>query len=181
LQSVSRALLLVGRSVAIVGFLAVLVFFYNVLRACRWDKLCARDNSEPVVDTPYINELRKGCRSERSRASGFVQKSNPALFSFVVSRSPRSINSDRVIDPFPLEEDGFMPQAKYRIDRRVDDYINSLPSWQQEVCRQVRDLVHAADADVSETIKRTKLPYFTLDGNICALLGTKDHVNIFHL
>jgi hypothetical protein len=78
-----------------------------------------------------------------------------------------------------LEEDGFMPQAKYRIDRRVDDYINSLPSWQQEVCRQVRDLVHAADADVSETIKRTKLPYFTLDGNICALLGTKDHVNIF--
>jgi hypothetical protein len=39
--------------------------------------------------------------------------------------------------------------------------------------------VHAADADVSETIKRTKLPYFTLDGNICALLGTKDHVNIF--
>jgi len=72
-----------------------------------------------------------------------------------------------------------MPRVKYRTDRRVDDYINSLPSWQQEVCRQVRDLVHAADADVNETIKRTKLPYFTLDGNICALLGTKGHVNIF--
>lgn len=72
-----------------------------------------------------------------------------------------------------------MPQAKYRSDRRVDDYIKSLPGWQQEVCRQVRDLVHAADAEVSETIKRTKLPYFTLDGNICALLGAKDHVNIF--
>jgi hypothetical protein len=39
--------------------------------------------------------------------------------------------------------------------------------------------VHAADEDVSETIKRTKLPYFTLEGNICALLGAKDHVNIF--
>jgi hypothetical protein len=65
-----------------------------------------------------------------------------------------------------------MPRVKYRTDRRVDDYINSLPSWQQEVCRQVRGLVHAADADVNETIKRTKLPYFTLDGNICALLGT---------
>ena len=39
--------------------------------------------------------------------------------------------------------------------------------------------MHAADADVCETIKRTKLPYFTLDGNICALLGAKDHVNIF--
>src|SRR6516164_4526924 len=72
-----------------------------------------------------------------------------------------------------------MSGAKYRADRRVDDYIKSLPSWQQEVCWQVRDLVHAADIDVSETIKRTKLPYFTLDGNICALLGTKDHVNIF--
>jgi hypothetical protein len=69
--------------------------------------------------------------------------------------------------------------AKYRADRRVDDYIKSLPSWQQEVCWQVRALVHAADKDVSETLKRTKLPYFTLDGNICALLGAKDHLNIF--
>jgi hypothetical protein len=72
-----------------------------------------------------------------------------------------------------------MPRTKYPSDRRVDDYIESLPSWQQEVCWQVRDLVHAADAGVRETIKRTKLPYFTLDGNICALLGAKDHVNIF--
>jgi hypothetical protein len=72
-----------------------------------------------------------------------------------------------------------MPGAKYRSDPRVDDYIKSLPSWQQEVCWQVRDLVHAADPEVSETIKRTKLPYFTLQGNICALLGAKDHVNIF--
>ncbi len=72
-----------------------------------------------------------------------------------------------------------MPRAKYPVDHRVDDYIKSLPSWQQKVCWQLRDLVHAADADVSETIKRTKLPYFTLDGNICAFLGAKDHVNIF--
>jgi len=76
-------------------------------------------------------------------------------------------------------EDGFMPRATYRSDRRVDDYIKSLPSWQQKVCWQVRDLVHAADAAVSETIKRTKLPYFILNGNICALLGAKDHINIF--
>ena len=72
-----------------------------------------------------------------------------------------------------------MPRAKYRCDRRIDDYIKALPDWQQKVCWQVRDLVHAADAEVSETIKRTRLPYFTLDGNICALLGAKDHVNIF--
>ena len=72
-----------------------------------------------------------------------------------------------------------MPRTKYSKDRRVDDYIESLPAWQQEVCSQVRDLVHSVDGDVRETIKRTKLPYFTLEGNICALLGTKDHVNIF--
>ena len=72
-----------------------------------------------------------------------------------------------------------MPRSMYKADQRVDKYIKSLPIWQQDVCQQVRDLVHAADPHVVETIKRTKLPYFTLDGNVCALLGTKDHVNIF--
>lgn len=66
-----------------------------------------------------------------------------------------------------------------RNDPRIDEYINSLPGWQQDVCRQVRRLVHAADPEVMETIKRARQPYFTLNGNICALLGTKDHVNIF--
>jgi hypothetical protein len=39
--------------------------------------------------------------------------------------------------------------------------------------------VHVADPDVEETIKRRVQPYFVLDGNICALLATKDHVNVF--
>ena len=42
-----------------------------------------------------------------------------------------------------------------------------------------RDLVHAADPEVVETIKCTVRPYFVLDGNICALLATKDHANGF--
>jgi len=67
----------------------------------------------------------------------------------------------------------------YRVDPRVDDYINALPNWQQTICKQVRELVHAADPDVTETIKRTRQPYFVLQGNICALLAAKDHVNIF--
>src|SRR3981081_2186658 len=62
---------------------------------------------------------------------------------------------------------------------RVDSYINGLPVWQQEICRKVRTAVHKADPEVVETIKRTHQPYFTLNGNICALLATKDHVNIF--
>src|SRR6266568_3648933 len=67
----------------------------------------------------------------------------------------------------------------FTADPRVDAYIRALPEWQQWICREVRYLVHAADPDVSETIKRTKQPYFVLQGNICALLATKDHVNIF--
>src|SRR5207245_1637428 len=47
------------------------------------------------------------------------------------------------------------------------------------ICHEVRDLVHAADAEVIETIKRTNRPYFVLQGNICALLAARDHVNVF--
>jgi hypothetical protein len=67
----------------------------------------------------------------------------------------------------------------YVIDPRVDAYIDALPDWQQAVCREVRELVHAADAEVVETTKRRVQPYFVLQGNICALLAAKDHVNVF--
>jgi hypothetical protein len=67
----------------------------------------------------------------------------------------------------------------YETDPRVDDYVNRLPDWQQEICRAVRDLVHAADPEVTETIKRTVQPYFVLQGNVCALLAAKTHVNVF--
>jgi hypothetical protein len=65
------------------------------------------------------------------------------------------------------------------VDPRVDSYIDGLPQWQQVICREVRDLVHAADPDVTETIKFSNRPYFVLQGNICALLAAKDHVNVF--
>ncbi len=64
-------------------------------------------------------------------------------------------------------------------DPRVDAYIDALPDWQQAICRQVRELVHAADPEVTETIKFTNRPYFVLQGNVCALLAAKDHVNVF--
>ena len=67
----------------------------------------------------------------------------------------------------------------YATDPRVDAYIDALPDWQQDICREVRDLVHAADDEVAETIKRTRQPYFVLAGNVCALLAAKDHVNVF--
>jgi hypothetical protein len=69
--------------------------------------------------------------------------------------------------------------VRYTKDPRVDAYIEGLPEWQQAICQRVRDLVHAADPQVKETIKRTVQPYFVREGNICALLAAKDHVNVF--
>jgi hypothetical protein len=67
----------------------------------------------------------------------------------------------------------------YLKDPRVDAYIDGLPEWQRRICSEVRDLVHSADPEVEETIKRTSRPYFVLQGNVCALLAAKDHVNVF--
>jgi hypothetical protein len=64
-------------------------------------------------------------------------------------------------------------------DPRVDEYINALPDWQQAICNQVRQFIHQAEPNIVETIKFTNRPYFTFDGNVCALLATKDHVNVF--
>jgi hypothetical protein len=64
-------------------------------------------------------------------------------------------------------------------DPRVDDYIDRLPDWQQDICRRLRELVHRADPEIAETIKRRVQPYFVLDGNVCALLAARDHVNLF--
>jgi hypothetical protein len=68
---------------------------------------------------------------------------------------------------------------RHNTDPRVEAYIDALPEWQRAICRQVRQLVHAADPKVEETIKRTRLPYFTLEGNVCALLAAKGWVNVF--
>ena len=67
----------------------------------------------------------------------------------------------------------------YPTDPQVDAYLEGLPSWQQAICQEVRALVHAADPAVAETIKRGDRPYFVLQGNICAFLAAKDHVNVF--
>jgi hypothetical protein len=72
-----------------------------------------------------------------------------------------------------------MTAPSYDRDPRVDQYIDALPDWQQAICHEVRELVHAADPDVQETTKRRVQPYFVVEGNVCALLATKDHVNVF--
>src|SRR3954467_10272552 len=69
--------------------------------------------------------------------------------------------------------------VEYERDPRVDEYLDRLPGWQQEICLRLRDLIHEADPEIEETIKRTVQPYFVLAGNVCALLAAKDHVNLF--
>jgi len=65
------------------------------------------------------------------------------------------------------------------MDPRIDTYIATLPEWQRALAERVRRLIHEAEPAIEETIKRGDRPYFGLNGTICALLGTKDHLNIF--
>jgi hypothetical protein len=69
--------------------------------------------------------------------------------------------------------------VSYVADSRVTAWIDALPDWQREIFAEVREIVHEADPGVEETIKRTVQPYFVLEGNICAFLAAKDHVNVF--
>jgi hypothetical protein len=61
----------------------------------------------------------------------------------------------------------------------VDAYLEPLPHWQRDTLQRVRDLLHEADPEMAETIKRTVQPYFVLDGNVAAFLAARDHVNVF--
>jgi hypothetical protein len=61
----------------------------------------------------------------------------------------------------------------------VDAYLDRLPPWQREICFELREIIWEADPGIEETIKRSVQPYFVLDGNVCALLATRDHINLF--
>lgn len=64
-------------------------------------------------------------------------------------------------------------------NKKVDEYISSLPEWQQTIYTEARRIIHEAVPDIVEEIKFTNRPYFTLEGNVCAFLAAKDHANIF--
>lgn len=69
----------------------------------------------------------------------------------------------------------------------VDAYLDALPDWRGEVCRELRDQIHASEPEIEETTKRRVQPYFLLDGHVCALQACrpaclhacKDQVNLF--
>ena len=47
-------------------------------------------------------------------------------------------------------------------DPCVGASIDAFPGWQQAFCRDARQVVHAADAQVTQTIMRSNRPYFVL-------------------
>jgi hypothetical protein len=67
----------------------------------------------------------------------------------------------------------------HRAHPGIDAYLAGLPEWQQAICTQLREIIWEADPDIEETIKRSVQPYFVLQGNVCALLATKNHINLF--
>ena len=64
-------------------------------------------------------------------------------------------------------------------DARIDAWIAALPDWQAAICRRLRELIHEADPEIEETIKRSSHPYFVDHGTVAAFLAAKDHVNLF--
>jgi hypothetical protein len=69
--------------------------------------------------------------------------------------------------------------SDYVPDPRVDQILAALPEWHREICQRVREIAHAADPEVDETVKRTSMPFFVMRGNVCALMPAKRHVSIF--
>ncbi|HEX5430111.1 MAG TPA: DUF1801 domain-containing protein [Patescibacteria group bacterium] len=62
---------------------------------------------------------------------------------------------------------------------KVNAYIKKFPLWQQDICNNIRKLIHQAEPMIKEEIKRSVQPYFTFRGNVAALLNAKDHVTVF--
>ncbi|MBA3780284.1 MAG: hypothetical protein H0X12_00290 [Nocardioides sp.] len=48
-------------------------------------------------------------------------------------------------------------------DPRVDNHIAGLPPSQQELCERLRSIAHAADPEITETIKRAEQPRLVAD------------------
>src|SRR6185436_11215262 len=102
--------------------------------------------------------------SRRSRASGHTRlRARPR--SRLRQGSPASAAARTDARPVSPAQSGgarYRDPVSNRRDPRVDDYIARLPDWQRTICRRVRDLLHEADPEIEETIKRSVQPYFVL-------------------
>ena len=127
---------------------------------------------------PHIVRSMFGISLDPQATEELLASGVDMFLSYYQPNTPGAGGPPRTASHRPGKREGTMTYPA-ETDPRVDAYIDALPAWQQAICRQVRDLLHAADPEVTETIKRTNRPYFVLDGNICALQAAKDHVNVF--
>jgi AcrR family transcriptional regulator len=125
---------------------------------------------------PHIVRSTFGISLDPQATEDLLVSGVDMFLSYYQPKADAGGSQPRTASPWSRKQEDAMT---YPADPRVDAYIDALPAWQQAICRQVRDLVHAADPEVTETIKRTTRPYFTLHGNICALQAARDHVNVF--
>ena len=64
----------------------------------------------------------------------------------------------------------------------IDRYISGIDDWRGERLARVRELIHEADPDVTETFKWRGNPVWEHDGIICVAGAFKDKVKItFHV
>lgn len=63
---------------------------------------------------------------------------------------------------------------------RVGAGIDTLPGWQHAFCREVRQLVHAADPQVTETIERTNPPLLRPGGLYSSATGHRPRLRGDH-
>ena len=125
---------------------------------------------------PHIVRSMSGISLDRQASEDLLASGVNMFLSYYQAKTPDRGSVRRAVPQGSRKPRG---TVTYATDPGVDAYIAALPAWQQAICRQVRDLVHAADPEVAETVKRTNRPYFVLGGNICALQAAKDHVNVF--
>jgi hypothetical protein len=69
--------------------------------------------------------------------------------------------------------------SDYQRHPGVDAYLDALPDWQHDIGQELRDLIHATEPGIEETVKRRVQPYFMFQGHVCAFLAAKDHLNLF--
>ncbi len=59
-------------------------------------------------------------------------------------------------------------------DKRIDDYINKSVEFARPILKHLRELVHQANPEVSETVK-WGMPAFDYKGPLCSMASFKQH------
>lgn len=62
-----------------------------------------------------------------------------------------------------------------KTDKRIDEYIKNSQDFAKPILTHLRELVHQADQEITETIK-WGMPFFEYKGTVCSMAAFKNHV-----